>query len=80
MLNSIFPTPFDRFHFHPTLGLDPAFILLVKHCVLRKDDFSLVRKDALLMSHTAANTAVFALNHTHRVERLMVLRLNARQM
>ena len=24
MLISLFPAPFDHFHFHPTLGLDPA--------------------------------------------------------
>ena len=23
-LISLFPAPFDHFHFHPTLGLDPA--------------------------------------------------------
>ena len=27
MLISLFPTPFDHFQFHPTLGLDPALIL-----------------------------------------------------
>ena len=29
MLISLFPTPFD--HFHPTLGLDPALILTLRH-------------------------------------------------
>ena len=31
MLISLFPTPFDHFHFHPTLGLDPALILTLRH-------------------------------------------------
>ena len=31
MLISLFPTPFDHFHFHPTLGLDPALILTQRH-------------------------------------------------
>ena len=26
-----FPTPFDHFHSHPTLGLDPALILTLRH-------------------------------------------------
>ena len=26
-----FPTPFDHFHFHPTLGQDPALILTLRH-------------------------------------------------
>ena len=30
MLISLFPTPFDHFHFHPTLGLDPALILTLR--------------------------------------------------
>ena len=30
MLISLFPTPFDHFHFHPTLGLDPALILSLR--------------------------------------------------
>ena len=30
MLISLFPTPFDLFHFHPTLGLDPALILTLR--------------------------------------------------
>ena len=37
MLISLFPTPFDHFHFHPTLGLDPALILtLRRRCLLDK--------------------------------------------
>ena len=36
MLISLFPTPFDHFHFHPTLGLDPALIL-----TLRPNPFSM---------------------------------------
>ena len=31
MLISLFPAPFDHFHFHPTLGLDPALILTLRH-------------------------------------------------
>ena len=31
MFISLFPTPFDHFHFHPTLGLDPALILTLRH-------------------------------------------------
>ena len=31
MLISLFPAPFDHFHFHPTLGLDPALILALRH-------------------------------------------------
>ena len=31
MLISLFPTPFDHFHSHPTLGLDPALILTLRH-------------------------------------------------
>ena len=31
MLISLFPTPFDHFHFHLTLGLDPALILTLRH-------------------------------------------------
>ena len=30
MLISLFPAPFDHFHFHPTLGLDPALILALR--------------------------------------------------
>ena len=30
MLISLFPAPFDHFHFHPTLGLDPALILTLR--------------------------------------------------
>ena len=30
MLISLFPTPFDHFQFHPTLGLDPALILTLR--------------------------------------------------
>ena len=30
MFISLFPTPFDHFHFHPTLGLDPALILTLR--------------------------------------------------
>ena len=30
MLISLFPTPFDHFHFHPTFGLDPALILTLR--------------------------------------------------
>ena len=30
MLISLFPTPFDHFHFHTTLGLDPALILTLR--------------------------------------------------
>ena len=30
MLISLFPTPYDHFHFHPTLGLDPALILTLR--------------------------------------------------
>ena len=30
MLISLFPTPFDHFHSHPTLGLDPALILTLR--------------------------------------------------
>ena len=30
VLISLFPTPFDHFHFHPTLGLDPALILTLR--------------------------------------------------
>ena len=37
MLISLFPTPFDHIHFHPTLGLDPALILtLRRRCLLDK--------------------------------------------
>ena len=35
MLISLFPTPFDHFHFHPTLGLDPALILTLRHSSFR---------------------------------------------
>ena len=31
MLISLFPIPFDHFHFLPTLGLDPALILTLRH-------------------------------------------------
>ena len=31
MLISLFPTPFDHFHFHSTLGLDPALTLTLCH-------------------------------------------------
>ena len=34
MLISLFPAPFDHFHFHPTLGLDPALILALRHMSL----------------------------------------------
>ena len=30
MLISLFLAPFDHFHFHPTLGLDPALILTLR--------------------------------------------------
>ena len=30
MLISLLPTQFDHFHFHPTLGLDPALILTLR--------------------------------------------------
>ena len=30
MLISLFLTPFDHFHFHPTLGLDPALMLTLR--------------------------------------------------
>ena len=30
MFISLFPTPFGHFHFHPTLGLDPALILTLR--------------------------------------------------
>ena len=30
MLISLIPTQFDHFHFHPTLGLDPALILTLR--------------------------------------------------
>ena len=31
ILISLFSAPFDHFHFHPTLGLDPALILALRH-------------------------------------------------
>ena len=37
MFISLFPTPFDHFHFHPTLGLDPALIVSYWHCVLNNN-------------------------------------------
>ena len=30
MLISLFPAPFDHFHFHRTLGLDPVLILTLR--------------------------------------------------
>ena len=53
MLISLFPTPFDHFHFHPTLGLDPALILTLrrKYCqifiwgqILQNKHFQLTAK------------------------------------
>ena len=34
MLISLFPTPFDHFDFHPTLGLDHALILTLRPMLL----------------------------------------------
>ena len=39
MLISLFPTPFDHFHFHPTLGLDPALILTLRLILVSSKDF-----------------------------------------
>ena len=33
MLISLLPVPFDHFHFHPTLGLNPALLLAM--CLLK---------------------------------------------
>ena len=38
MLISLFPTPFCHFHFHPTLGLEPALILTLRRKSAKSDD------------------------------------------
>ena len=48
MLISLFSAPFDHFHFHPTLGLDPALILALRHKNLMKQGQTAVYHNTLM--------------------------------
>ena len=55
MLISLYPTPFDHFHFHPTFGLGPDLILTVCH---KQNTW----KGALLIKHCLRHNGFYNLS------------------
>ena len=65
---SLFPTPFDHFHFHPTLGLDPALILtlrLKRRELGRTDSKHLKQVSTVLLSSQILMFLYFIARVTH---------------
>ena len=64
MLISLFPAPFDHFHFHPTLGLDPALILSLRlmksitSLILQQGSIVVTSPQLLLLCQTSSLTSL----------------------